>query len=242
VTDRQDLEGAHEPNHKLVKARTVLLKRQHGRVHTAAKKAFERAEIVCKQIVEASKQPDTGSNVKSASSFTSIGNDSPTPGGTEGVPDNSGLKYTTRASAVDMWEDSRPSPQSQSGDLPTCGACDGPLSFPFWGCIFCKGQSLDEVVLSRVNTHVPSVLTDLFICDLCDTKGVSDLIFFSEKHTEEHHLIRCLAPEAKKAHFSTEKRLTSLETRLDSHSNDIHNLSGRIGNMQQLLRPAGSSG
>ena len=77
MTHRQDLEGAHEPNHKLVKVRTVLLKRQHGRVHTAAKKAFERAEIVCKQIVEASKPLDTISNVKSASSFASICNGPP---------------------------------------------------------------------------------------------------------------------------------------------------------------------
>jgi hypothetical protein len=153
--------------------------------------------MVCKQIAEASKQRDTRSNVKSASSLESIGHCSPTPGGTEVVLDNIGMDYTTRASGSDMWGGSRPSPQSQSGDLPTCGACEGPLSFPFWGCTFCKGQFLDQIVPSRVNTHVPPVLTrtDLFICDLCDTKGVTDFTFFSEKHIEDHHLIRCLAPE-----------------------------------------------
>lgn len=41
---RQTLENAHEPNHKLVKVRIAVLKRQHGRAHTAAHKAFERVE------------------------------------------------------------------------------------------------------------------------------------------------------------------------------------------------------
>ena len=219
MTYREDLEGTHEPNHKLVKLRTVVLKRQHGRVHTAAKKAFERAERVCKQIAKSSKQPDTKSNVKSTSGFESIGNWPPAAGGTEGVPENSGLEDTARASASDISEDSRSSPQTQSGDLSTCGACKGPLSFPFWGCTFCKGQSLKKVVPSRVSTHAPSALTDLFICDPCDTKGVPDLTSFSGKHTEEHHLIRCLAPEAKEVLLSTEKRLMSLEKRLDYHAN-----------------------
>jgi polysaccharide pyruvyl transferase WcaK-like protein len=62
VTNREDLEGTHEPNHKLVKVRTVVLKRQHGRVHVAARKAFEHVEKVCKQIAEASNQSETGSN------------------------------------------------------------------------------------------------------------------------------------------------------------------------------------
>jgi hypothetical protein len=29
--------------------------------------------------------------------------------------------------------------QGQDGDLPTCGACNGSLSFPLWYCIFCEG-------------------------------------------------------------------------------------------------------
>lgn len=31
--------------------------------------------------------------------------------------------------------------QRKDGDLPTCGKCNGSLSFPFWYCIFCEGQS-----------------------------------------------------------------------------------------------------
>ena len=117
-----------------------------------------------------------------------------------------------------------------------------PSPFRFGVAHFAKVSLWNQVVPSRVNTHVPSVLTDLFICDLCDSKGIPDLTFLSGKHTEEHHLIRCLAPEeAKEVLFSTEKRLTSLETRLGYHAN-IHDLGGRIGNIQQLLRPAGSIG
>ena len=69
VTNREDLEGAHEPNHKLVKVRTVVLKRQHGRVHTAARRAFEHVEKVCMQIAEASNQPETGSNNRAFISY-----------------------------------------------------------------------------------------------------------------------------------------------------------------------------
>src|SRR5712691_11452812 len=154
VTNREDLEGVHEPNHKLVKVRTVVLKRQHGRVHTAARKAFGRVEKVCMQIAEATNQPDTGSNKKSAfiseSTGDNVGDRPPTSGGTEGVPDDASVEDTSEeagdetgdetASDTSKPEDSRPPPQTQSGDLPTCGKCKGNLSFPFWYCIFCKGQ------------------------------------------------------------------------------------------------------
>ena len=62
MTTRTDVEGAHEPNHKLVKVRTVVLKRQYGRVHTRAWEAFEHVEDICMQIAEVSNRPETGSN------------------------------------------------------------------------------------------------------------------------------------------------------------------------------------
>lgn len=113
VTNRQDLEGAHEPSHKLVKVRTAVLKRQHGRAHTAAEKAFERVEPFCRKISEISQFPETeraAVNGKSAHGSKS-------------------LKDTTQ----------EPSPQIR-GKLPVCGNCEGALSFPFWYCIFCEGQ------------------------------------------------------------------------------------------------------
>jgi hypothetical protein len=45
--------------------------------------------------------------------------------------------------------------QPQNGDLPTCGKCDGSLSFPFWYCIFCEGQSR-----SRYECHLPNDFAD----------------------------------------------------------------------------------
>jgi len=47
VTHRRDVEGAHGPNHRLVKVRTTVLIRSHGRVHTAACNAFERVGGTC---------------------------------------------------------------------------------------------------------------------------------------------------------------------------------------------------
>jgi len=156
VTNREDLVSPHEPNHKLVKARTAVLQRQHGRAYTAAKKAFGHVEKVCKRIAEAAKQPETGPNEKSASNSEptgdNVGDRPPTSDGTEGVPDDASVEDTSEesgdetgdetASDTSEPEDSRPSPQTQSGDLPTCGKCKGNLSFPFWYCIFCKGQFL----------------------------------------------------------------------------------------------------
>jgi hypothetical protein len=63
--------------------------------------------------------------------------------------------------------------------------------------------------------------------------GVPDLMRESGKHTEEHHLIRCLAPEkAKETPPSTEQRFASLEKRLDNMQTRLDDLSGK---MEQLL-------
>ncbi|KAH9996105.1 hypothetical protein BJV77DRAFT_193809 [Russula vinacea] len=52
----------------------------------------------------------------------------------------------------------------------------------------------------------------------------------SGKHTEEHHLIRCLAPEKTddKDKAVTEQRLTSMEGRLQTQLDD---LTGRVGDL-----------
>jgi hypothetical protein len=83
--------------------------------------------------------------------------------------------------------------------------------------------------------------------------GVPDLEGSSGKHTEDHHLIRCLEPEKTVAALPTEQRLTSMEGRLDGMQSQLDDLSGlmgdlagfmkdlnaRIGNIEQFLRPAG---
>ena len=66
-------------------------------------------------------------------------------------------------------------------------------------------------------------------------EGVPDLKRASRKHTEEHHLIRCLAPEKVEKAPSLDQRLVSLEKRLDNMQTQFNDLSGRIGNMEQIL-------
>ena len=148
MTFRNNLEGAHEPNHKLVKVRTVVLKRQYGHVHTAAWEAFEHVESICMQIAEVSNQPEAGSN----KSCTFIPNQFmmvlylPLIDGTKGVPDDTGVKYSFQESGdktpINTLEVFRPEHKAQSRYLPTCGNCNGHLSFPFWYCIFCEGLPL----------------------------------------------------------------------------------------------------
>jgi chromosome segregation ATPase len=81
------------------------------------------------------------------------------------------------------------------------------------------------------------LLDDLYICDGCDAKGVPDLMRSSGKHTEEHHLIRCLAPEKMddKDKAVTEQRLMSMEGRLQTQLDDltghVGDLNGRMGDL-----------
>jgi hypothetical protein len=109
-------------------------------------------------------------------------------------------------------------------------------------CLSRSGIAFSVVVISpgpsrRLSLDVSSSLSDhLFICDACDRAGVPDITCRSGPHTEEHHLIRCLAPEKmKEATSSTEQRLTSLEGRLDKMQTRFDDLSCRIGNIEQLL-------
>ena len=81
------------------------------------------------------------------------------------------------------------------------------------------------------------LLDDLYICNACDAAGVPDLIQRSGKHTEKHHLIRCLAPEKADGKASpTEQRLTSIEGRLDGMQTQLNDLNSRMGNIEQLLQ------
>jgi hypothetical protein len=56
ITHRQDLEAPHELDHRLVKVRTTVLTRQHGRAYTAAQAAFTKVEKFCMRIAEVSQQ------------------------------------------------------------------------------------------------------------------------------------------------------------------------------------------
>ena len=114
------------------------------------------------------------------------------------------------------------------------------------------GPKNDIALMYMLKVRV-ALVDNLYICDGCDTEGVPDLTRSSGKHTAEHHLIRCLAPEADDEDKTspTEQRLTSIEGRLDglqtllqthlqTHSQtqlqrQLDDLTGRIGNIERLL-------
>jgi hypothetical protein len=80
-------------------------------------------------------------------------------------------------------------------------------------------------------------LDDLFICNACDEEGVPDLERGFGKHTEEHHLIRCLEPEkADDQALPTEQRLTSIEGRLDRMQSQLDDLSRCLGDLSDFIK------
>jgi hypothetical protein len=215
ITRRQDLESPHEPNHKLVKVRTTVLKRQYGRVYTAARKAFERVEGLCKKIAEFSEQSqETRSDTGGPDTTIAL-----SVGVTSQKPGDEALQDTTQGPGS--------SSQPKVSDLPTCGKCKGHLSFPCWYCIVCEGQSQRCDLLTKILTCHPALSDNPFICNTCDADGVPDLVLGSEKHNEYHHLIRCLAPEkCQEAVLSTEQRLGSIEDRLNCMQSRFDDLNG----------------
>jgi hypothetical protein len=149
VTHRRDVEGAHEPNHRLVKVRTTVLIRSHGCVHTAACSAFVRVGETCRRVAELTLRPDEEAGpdrrkpLESALTKMSAKTLKPDSipnrlGGSKGGA-GSGDKTVREVRQVQILDQS----------LPTCGKCKGPLSFPFWSCIFCKGKSPRIKVFSR---------------------------------------------------------------------------------------------
>ena len=95
------------------------------------------------------------------------------------------------------------------------------------------GPKDDTIHLYVLNGHA-ALLDDLYVCDACDAEGVPDLMRSSGKHTEEHHLIRCLAPDKtddKDKALPTEKRLTLIEGHLDDMRTKLDDLTGRMGDL-----------
>ena len=208
ITHRENLDGPHEPYHRLVKFRTVVLTRELGRTYRLARAAFERVEELCAKIAGASQQlqveKDTGKDAQDASTpeltTASVTSESvkpedvpPTAGGTEDEPEAKPTAVVTELSSEGDKSDGIPTAtdgtrdgtetestvtkevsnndkpddvptaadgskdenktkdkeenvsqsaiqaQPQNGDLPTCGKCNGALSFPFWYCTLCEG-------------------------------------------------------------------------------------------------------
>jgi hypothetical protein len=140
VTYRQDLESAHEPSHRLVKVRTTLVSRSHGRAHTAACDAFKRVAETRRKIAESTWHPDgdTGREEQKTSSSEPISTEM---SATSDKPDDVNPPDDTKGGAEEEGKTALDSKADQAKDesLPTCGKCEGRLSFPFWYCIFCEG-------------------------------------------------------------------------------------------------------
>ena len=142
---RDDLEKAHEPNHRLVKVRTSVPTRSHGRVQTAACNAFRRVRETCRKIAEsisASDEDATRPDLQKASSSESTSTAMPVKGD---KPD--GTKDGAEVQGKTSRDTRRGRVQDQS--LPSCGKCNDSLSFPFWYCIFCEGQSPEDYHVNR---------------------------------------------------------------------------------------------
>src|SRR5712671_4297977 len=79
------------------------------------------------------------------------------------------------------------------------------------------------------------LLDDVLLCDACDQTGVPKLPGTPD-HTEEHHLIRCLAPRKdEETTASVERRLVALEGQLYNIHVRFDDLSSRFGTLEQLL-------
>jgi hypothetical protein len=109
------------------------------------------------------------------------------------------------------------------------------VAFPshFGIAYFAKvGPEDNALYLHVLNVLATLLLLDgLYICDACDADGVPDLTRSSGKHTEEHHLIRCLAPDDEDEASSTDHRLTLIEGRLDGLQTQLNDLTGRVGDL-----------
>jgi hypothetical protein len=282
ITDRQDLKVAHEPSHRLVKVRTVVLERQLGRVHTAALEAFKRVKTLCAEIAKSHHQfvEEDKKGEVAGPATRNQSNPKPTPEKTptksdDGLPPGhapdvpNGITVDGWASKGPADENPQDGKQPQDSDSLLCGKCRGRLSFPCWYCICCKGQSCRLTCSPRVMR--PTTLSeDLFLCEACEADKVCEVCELGEvcwacelgkagkskagdrlgecdlelmqgsgEHTEDHHLIRCLAPENDDDVLSsTERRLILLESRFGDL---IQDLTTRIGNIEQLLHKLSSA-
>ncbi|KAI9464114.1 hypothetical protein BJY52DRAFT_887425 [Lactarius psammicola] len=240
ITHRQDLVFPHEPSHRLLKVQTVVLQHQFGGARNAALAAFERVQTLCTKIAESSRRfvekdkkgEVTDPNVKNPSTPEPPPDEipfEPDDGRPVDAPDGATIeaKDDEATSQGSKDENSQDGTQPQDSDSPSCGKCKGYLSFPCWYCIYCGDN--------------------LFLCDACDREGVPELMRRFGKHTEDHHLIRCLAPEkdddtlssTEWPRISLEDRLNDMQSRFDnmqSHLNELgQDLTSRIENIEQLL-------
>jgi len=92
-----DFEVAHEPNHRLVKARIPVLLRHYGRIYSAALGAFERIRYSCARIAESAAHPQEEEKTGS------VGQETP----------NHEPTFAEMAANVDKVDDAQAAPQEE---------------------------------------------------------------------------------------------------------------------------------
>ena len=155
ITGDQDFKVAHEPSHRLVKVRSVVLERQLGRVYASALVAFERVqtprtriagflqglEDIDKRWDKTSSEMKNPSNLKPTPEITPHEGDNGKPGDDVdflgGIMDE--VKDVGDTSQDPSSEGSQGMTQPRDNDPPSCGKCMDHLSFPCWHCINCEG-------------------------------------------------------------------------------------------------------
>ena len=138
---REDIEGAHEPSHRIVKVRTTLLTRSHGYAHTAACTAFERVGETRRKIAGSISHPNEETLLDKQKTSSFVPTSMEIPAKSNKPDDVLNPPEGTKGGAEIKGETANDARQDQVEDqsLPTCGKCKGHLSFPFWYCIFCEG-------------------------------------------------------------------------------------------------------
>ena len=143
ITKREDLECAHEPSHRLIKARTPVLTRNHGRAVTGGCEAFQRVRELRTKIAESPSNPHKTAELLEQQAPSSVSTSTETPAKGDNQDD---IHTALDCSKGEAETEDKPAPDAVQGqvsdqDLPTCGKCKSGLSFPFWYCIFCEGGS-----------------------------------------------------------------------------------------------------
>jgi hypothetical protein len=166
VTDRQDIEGTHEPTHRLVKFHILVSTRQYRIVHSSAGEAYKRVEKFCKKIAEVSQEsqekensqttgPDTnasssGSEPALEDSKVVSRNDKPvngviTPDGARGGAENASWTEDAGGTSRTLEDETPPQDatdalplQNPTVDMPKCAnvKCKGPPILSF-PCWYC---------------------------------------------------------------------------------------------------------
>jgi hypothetical protein len=104
-----------------------------------------------------------------------------------------------------------------------CSCCDDPITMPCWFCVTC---GTCRILPSRSILLTSFTVTEIFICDACNTANVPCL---KDGHTETHALVR-LNNSVASENSTIESRLLSLENRFGE---DQKTMSERLGRLEQ---------